>query len=132
MEVDEATTAARKLGLSVGEHQYEYSDKPAGEVIAQSIEANSTVKEGTAIVFTVSKGGEPRSTEVTFDIPDTYSGEVTVEFSQDGASKGSVTVTLEEGAGGSVSYTFSGAAGSSSQVAATIDGTEIGAQEITF
>lgn len=132
MNVDEATTNARKLGLSVGEHQYEYSDKPAGEVIKQSIEANSTVKEGTAIVFTVSKGGEPRSTEVTFQIPDTYSGEVTVEFTQDGESRGNVTVTLEEGAGGSVSYTFSGAAGSSSQVAATIDGTEIGAQEITF
>lgn len=132
MDVEDATKQAHKLGLTVGEHQYDYSDKPAGEVIAQSIENNTTVDEGAVIVFTVSKGGEPTSKEVSFDIPASYSGEVKVDFAQDGTTCGSVTVTLEEDAGGKVSYTFNGAAGSTSKVTASIDGTVIGSEEIKF
>ncbi len=132
MDVEEAAAQARKLGLSVGEHQYEYSTKPAGEVIAQSIESNTTVEEGAVIVFTVSKGGEPTSVEVSFDIPASYSGEVKVDFAQDGTACGSVTVTLEENVGGKVSYTFSGAGGTTSKVTASISGKVIGSEEIEF
>lgn len=38
MTIDDAAAQAEAMGLKVGEHQYEYSDKPEGTVIGQSIE----------------------------------------------------------------------------------------------
>ncbi len=132
MLVDDAAAQAQELGLTVGEHQFVYSAKPVGQVIEQSIAATTNVEAGTTIIFTVSKGGEPKSQAVTFAIPETYSGEVIVSFTQDGYSRGETAVTLEEGKGGSVSYTFSGEAGTTSTVMAYINGEEIGSQEISF
>ncbi len=132
MSVDEASAEAQKLGLTVGEHQFAYSTQPVGQVIEQSIAATTSVEEGTEIIFTVSKGGEPKSQAVTFAIPETYSGEVTVSFMQDGMSRGEIVVTLEEEKGGSVSYTFSGEAGTTSTVKAFIGDKEIGSEEIKF
>ncbi len=50
-----AITQAERLGLTVGQTQYEYSDKPDGTVIGQSIDVSQEVEEGTTIVFTVSR-----------------------------------------------------------------------------
>ncbi|MBQ0038215.1 MAG: Stk1 family PASTA domain-containing Ser/Thr kinase [Clostridiales bacterium] len=58
MGIDSAVNQAESLGLSVGESRYEYSDAEEGQVIGQSISTDSTVKEGTSITFTVSKGPE--------------------------------------------------------------------------
>ena len=38
MHIDDAAQQAEALGLTVGEHQYEFSDKPEGTVIGQSIQ----------------------------------------------------------------------------------------------
>ncbi|MBQ6115953.1 MAG: Stk1 family PASTA domain-containing Ser/Thr kinase [Oscillospiraceae bacterium] len=54
--VEDAVRQAESMGLKVGQHVYEYSDKPDGTVIKQSIEPTATVEEGTTIVFTVSRG----------------------------------------------------------------------------
>ncbi len=132
LSVDEASAEAQKLGLTVGEPQFIYSPKPAGQVIEQSIAASTSVDAGTTIVFIVSKGGEPKSQSITFTIPETYSGQITISFEQDGVSRGESVVTLEEGQGGTVTYTFSGEAGTTSTVRALINGEEIGSKEITF
>ena len=132
MTVDEASAEAQKLGLTVGEPQFVYSSKPAGQVVEQSIDATTSVDAGTTITFTVSKGGEPKSCSVTFTIPETYTGDVMVTFMQDGQVRGQAAVAMEEGKSGSVSYTFSGEAGTTSTVSASIDGTEIDSEEITF
>jgi serine/threonine-protein kinase len=55
-EVTAAAAEAEALGLVVGQHQYVYSDKPDGQVIDQSIAAETVVEEGATIVFTVSRG----------------------------------------------------------------------------
>ena len=53
--MDDAVEQAERLGLKVGDPVYEFSDKPNGTVIGQSIYVNESVEEGTTIVFTVSK-----------------------------------------------------------------------------
>jgi serine/threonine-protein kinase len=55
-DLDSAVSQAESMGLVVGQHVYEYSDKPDGTVIGQSIAATTTVEEGSTIVFTVSRG----------------------------------------------------------------------------
>lgn len=55
----DAASAAKSLGLSVGSTSYEYSDKAKGTVIAQSLSSGASVKKGTSITFTVSKGPAP-------------------------------------------------------------------------
>lgn len=60
-----AAAKAKGFGLEVGSYKYEYSDKASGLVIGQSVSATSTVEEGTAIVFTVSKGPETKPVSVT-------------------------------------------------------------------
>ena len=53
--MEDAVEQAERLGLKVGDPVYEFSDKPNGTVISQSIDVNESVEEGTTIVFTVSK-----------------------------------------------------------------------------
>ncbi|MBQ9886223.1 MAG: Stk1 family PASTA domain-containing Ser/Thr kinase [Lachnospiraceae bacterium] len=53
-----AETALKAAGLKLGDVTEEYSDYDEGLVISQSINAGSTVKEGTKINITVSKGKE--------------------------------------------------------------------------
>ena len=55
----EAVGQAKDAGLSVGESTYQYSDQAEGTVIAQSLRSGASVKKGTVITFTVSKGAEP-------------------------------------------------------------------------
>ena len=66
MSEEKATEEAQKLGLVVGASSSEYSDKPAGTVIRQSISATTEAKTGDNIYFTISLG--PNSTMV--DVPD--------------------------------------------------------------
>ena len=63
-----AAQQAEALGLTVGEHQYEFSDKPEGPVSGQSIQQGTEVQSGTEIVFTVSKGASSAERVVVFDI----------------------------------------------------------------
>ncbi len=51
----DAVRQAEGLGLAVGDPVYEFSDKPDGTVIGQSIEVSEEVEEGTVITFTVSR-----------------------------------------------------------------------------
>lgn len=53
--LQDAIYQAERLGLQVGDPVYEFSDKPDGTVIGQSIDVNEEVEEGTTIVFTVCK-----------------------------------------------------------------------------
>ena len=66
MTEEKANLEAQKLGLVVGASSSEYSDKPAGTVIRQSISATTEAKTGDNIYFTISLG--PNNTMV--DVPD--------------------------------------------------------------
>ena len=66
MTEEKANLEAQKLGLVVGASASEYSDKPAGTVIRQSISATTEAKTGDNIYFTISLG--PNNT--TVDVPD--------------------------------------------------------------
>ncbi len=56
MTEEKANIEAQKLGLVVGASSGEYSDKPAGTVIRQSISATTEAKTGDNIYFTISLG----------------------------------------------------------------------------
>jgi len=58
MNQDAAKSAILASGLSIGEIHQEISEKPRGQVIAQTIEDGETVEETTALGFTVSLGQE--------------------------------------------------------------------------
>lgn len=131
MHIDNAAQQAEALGLSVGEHQYEFSDKPEGTVIGQSIQQGTEVQSGTEIVFTVSKGASSAERVVVFDIPEQYHSDsnMKIEVMQDGSI---IHSTYVDGGTASFSYTFHGSAGSTSTIKLYINGTEAVAQEITF
>ena len=128
MAINDAKTEAEKLGLVVGEPQYQSSDKPEGTVLGQSVAASTTVKEGTDITFTVSSGPERKT--VTFTAPDTYTGAVTVSIYRDGILIEKISVDLDTSH--NFSYSFSGVAGSTATVSASIGDTQFSSQEITF
>lgn len=58
MQETDAVSAATAAGLSVGSSTYQYSDSPEGTVLDQSLSSGKSVKKGTTITFTVSKGAE--------------------------------------------------------------------------
>ena len=131
MTIDDAAAQAEAMGLKVGEHQYEYSDKPEGTVIGQSIEQGTEVESGTEIVFTVSKGSSSAERVVVFDIPDQYRSDsnLKIEVMQDGSI---IHSTYVDGSTTSFTYTFRGSQGSTSTIKLYINGTEAVSQEITF
>lgn len=131
MHIDDAAQQAEALGLTVGEHQYEFSDKPEGTVIGQSIQQSTEVQSGTEIVFTVSKGASSAERVVVFDIPEQYRSDsnMKIEVMQDGSI---IHSTYVDGGTASFTYTFHGSAGSTSTIKLYINGTEAVAQEITF
>ena len=69
MTLENAIAKAQELGLAVGGTTYQTSDVTVGLVIDQSLAVNSTVEEGTAISFTVSKGQETPVDDPTDDPP---------------------------------------------------------------
>ena len=126
----EAALDAEALGLSVGDHIFEFSDKPVGTVLKQSLAAESQVEQGTEIVFTVSKGPEVVTRLYEYSVPDHYVGIVEVEFRQDNDILGSVSVNTDDGR--AYSYTFSGEKGASSTIRIYFNGTQEIAEVITF
>ena len=153
LDIDSAIQQAKELGLAVGQTQYAYSDKKEGKVIDQSLSVNSSVDEGTSIVFTVSKGAEPtkpdpepvkpepepepepeivKKTE-TFYMPDDLAGteSVIVEYWQDDVQVAQTELAAPQ-AGASASYTFSGEKGTSSTVYAVFNGENGGSKVINF
>ncbi len=136
MTIEDAALKAEGMGLKVEAHKEEYSDKKAGTVIGQSLEATTEVEQGTSIVFTVSKGPEPVAPEIVekltlFSFPPEYTGTTTVIFKQDGAVIGEMTVDNIETLG-SITHAFKGEKGTKSIVSAWIGDKEINSQEITF
>ena len=57
--LDNARSIATSAGLTISSVTEVYSNQPTGQVVYQSIPANTTVDEGTAIALQVSKGPEP-------------------------------------------------------------------------
>jgi len=135
MEADTAASKAKGLGLEVGSYKYEYSDKASGLVIGQSLSATSTVEEGTAIVFTVSKGPEaPKTVSVTktYTIPDKYKGTVTVSIMQEKTQVLEKSVNLDTD-GRTVTCTYTGTSGTTAQVYVIINGNDtVQSETITF
>ena len=126
---------AEKLGLKVGTPEYRYYDPFAseGDVLEQSISANTQVQGGTEIVFTVygTPGQQTRSVRVQFLIPDKFSEEdtVRVEFIMDDKV---VDTKIVSGSDASVDYDFEGESGTASTVYARINGEATDSQVISF
>jgi serine/threonine-protein kinase len=57
--VDDARTLLVQKHLVLGSQTEEYSDMPVGSIIAQSVDAGTTVKLNTRVSVTVSAGPEP-------------------------------------------------------------------------
>ena len=60
----EAENQLAKLKLKIGQVTAEYSDKPSGTVLKQSISANNKVKKGANIDIVISKGKEVKKVSV--------------------------------------------------------------------
>lgn len=93
---DQAMRELTSLGLLVSRAEDQYSDKPAGQVIAQSPAKNTELEKGDNVVLTVSKGPEPSPSPTGFTITVTAGAGGTV--SPKGAVKveenGSQTFTI--------------------------------------
>ena len=135
MTYTKAKEEAEKLGLKVGTPEYRYYDPFAseGDVLEQSIFANTQVQGGTEIVFTVygTPGQQTRSVRVQFLIPDKFSEEdtVRVEFIMDDKV---VDTKIVSGSDASVDYDFEGESGTASTVYARINGEATDSQVISF
>ena len=135
MTYTKAKEEAEKLGLKVGTPEYRYYDPFAseGDVLEQSISANTQVQGGTEIVFTVygTPGQQTRSVRVQFLIPDKFSEEdtVRVEFIMDDKV---VDTKIVSGSDASVDYDFEGESGTASTVYARINGEATDSQVISF
>lgn len=64
MTKTEAESQLTKLKIKVGQVISEYSDKPAGIILQQSIKANDKVKKGASVDIVVSKGKEIKKVAV--------------------------------------------------------------------
>lgn len=64
MTQTEAESQLAKLKIKVGQVISEYSDKPAGTILQQSIKANDKVKKGASVDIVVSKGKEIKKVAV--------------------------------------------------------------------
>lgn len=119
MTEDKAKTEAEKLGLTVGTSSSEYSDKPAGTVIGQSISVGTEAKSGDNIYFTVSKG--PKDTKVPVPNVDGKSLSEARSILEAAGFKVSVTWLGEESDNNSVvSHTPSGTAEKGATITLTV------------
>lgn len=87
--LDNARNIAESAGLSIGNVTEVYSSQPVGQVVYQSIPANTTVDEGTSIALQVSKGAEPsqptqHTKTLEISLPDDGRESVTVRVTVDG------------------------------------------------
>lgn len=86
ISLDNARSIAHSAGLNIGNVSEVNSDKPAGQVIYQSVAPNTQVDEGTSITLQVSKGPETKP-EVTKTIE--------IALPTDGRETVTVQVTLD-------------------------------------
>ena len=128
--IDDAALEAESMGLTVKNHVFQFSSKPAGTVLEQSLQASTQVKEGDEIVFTVSQGPEVVNRVYEYAIPDHYTGKVQVEFRQDNDILSSVEVDADTSR--TNTFTFSGEKGATATIRIYINGTQEIAEVITF
>lgn len=128
--IDDAALEAESMGLTVKNHVFQFSSKPAGTVLEQSLQAGTQVKEGDEIVFTVSQGPEMVNRVYEYAIPDHYTGKVQVEFRQDNDILSSVEVDADTSR--TNTFTFSGEKGATATIRIYINGTQEIAEVITF
>ena len=128
--IEEAALTAESMGLIVKDHVLQFSSKPAGTVLEQSLAVGAEIKAGDEVTFTVSQGPEMVTYAYEYTIPDQYTGTVQVEFRLDGATIGNVEVDADASRTGT--YTFSGEKGAKAIVAILINGTQEIGEEITF
>ena len=128
--IDDAALEAESMGLKVKDHVFQFSTKPAGTVLDQSLVLGTEAKEGDEIVFTVSQGPEVVNYVYEYTVPDQYSGVVQVEFRQDNDILASIEVNVDENR--TNNYTFSGVKGTTATIRIYVNGTQEIAEVITF
>lgn len=106
--LEEAKVECVNLNLKIANTEEIDSDKPAGEIISQSLEEGKTVNSGAEITFQVSNGNSPKG-DVTYGLylPTDISGKYTLDFTADGQVVKSYSFVAES-AGGMVAVTLSG------------------------
>ena len=131
MTLQQATQTAQQMGLVVGRPVYQYSGYASGQVIDQSIPADTEVSGGTEIVFTVS--GDYSTHTVLYQVPETLAGKASVraEFYLDGEL---VETTFLESPNPEdpIGYDYTGLAGTTLKAYASFDGIRTEEVEITF
>lgn len=131
MEIDKAIRAATELGLTVGEVQYEFSFRPSGQVIRQSIPMNTEVKSGEEIILTVS--GRNTSKLLYFTVPAELDGKQSVlaEMYLDGKPVGTKYLNTPSAAT-PVPFEFNASAGNTHTVYVAFDGIKTDEQSVQF
>lgn len=87
--LENARNMAASAGLSISNVTEVFSNKPAGQVVYQSVPANTTVDEGTAVALQVSKGPEPPPE------PTEHTKTIEITLPADGRESVSVQVTVD-------------------------------------
>ena len=128
--IDDVALEAEGMGLKVKDHVFQFSSKPAGTVLEQTIAPNTEAKEGDEITFTVSQGPEVVYYQYEYAIPDHYTGVVQIEFRQDNDILGSVEINAD--ASRVNTYTFSGQKGTTATIRIYVNGRQEIAEVITF
>ncbi len=128
--IDDAALEAESMGLKVKDHVFQFSNKPAGTVLEQTIAPNTEAKEGDEITFTVSQGPEVVYYQYEYSIPDHYTGVVQIEFRQDNDILGSIEVNADESR--TNTYAFSGEKGTTATIRIYVNGRQEIAEVITF
>ena len=131
MTLQQATQTAQQMGLVVGRPVYQYSGYASGQVIDQSIPADTEVSGGTEIVFTVS--GDYSTHTVLYQVPETLAGKASVraEFYLDGEL---VETTFLESPNPEdpIGYDYTGLVDTTAKAYASFDGIRTEEVEITF
>lgn len=95
MSQNEAQAQLSKLDLKIGQVSEEYSDKPQGTILRQSIAANDKTTKGTSVNITISKGQEASKAKVT--VPDVVGLSVDAAKSRLSAQGFSVSASASSG-----------------------------------
>ncbi len=100
ISLENARSLASGVGLRISNVTEIYSKQPAGQVIYQSIPANTTVEEGTAITLQVSKGPEP----VTPAPPTTHTKTIDITLPQPNEGTEGATIAVRVTVNGAEAY----------------------------
>ena len=100
ISLENARSLASGVGLRISNVTEIYSKQPAGQVIYQSIPANTTVEEGTTITLQVSKGPEPE----TPTPPTTHTKTIDITLPQPGEGAEGATIAVRVTVNGAEAY----------------------------